>query len=142
MRFSSLAFMTAPHRYSMYSTDCTHLSLSTLTLPRLCIPFSKKSYYHPSFPQKHYNKHPLLEPHQPPRTHFHASGFFLAKSALFIGRFNFDARGRLVTSSRPVSNPMVRTQRSTRSVGSTHTSWIGRGLSSPELQMRPSHARR
>ena len=73
----------------------------------------------------------LSSPLQPPKTHHHASGLFRAGGVFPTVRFDFDARGRLVTFSRQGPNPMKRTRMSTRGVGSTHTSWVGSGLSSP-----------
>ena len=49
VRNPALVSMSASHSCSIYSTDCTHLSLFTLTLPRPCNPLRKRRITTPQF---------------------------------------------------------------------------------------------
>ena len=97
--FSALAFTIATHRYSTYSIGRTHLSPLTLTLPCLCIPFSKalKTAHH--FLKK---ISACRAPFQPPRTHHDTSGLFQAQGAFSTVRFELDALSTLrLPKTRP-----------------------------------------
>ena len=83
---SALAFTIAAHRYSIYSTDRTHLPPSNPTLPCLRYPRSKTltTAYH-SLKNTATNTR-FSTPLQPPRTHQNASGLFQAGGAFSIVR--------------------------------------------------------
>ena len=117
-------------------TIIIHILQITHTCPRLRSP--SRPYASPStkalFTAHHFLKNSttntrLSSPLQPPKTHHHASGFFRAEGVFSTVRFDFDARGRLRHLLK--ARPMTRTRMNTRNVGSTHTSWIDSGLSSP-----------
>ena len=103
-------------------------------------------YERPSFPQKHHNKHPHVEPFStfhnapsrvwPPVPAFSRQEARLPPCALTSTPMaDSSPRGQAPT-------PMSRSRMSTRSVGSTHRPRMDSGVSSPEPQMRPSHVRR
>ena len=58
VRFSSLAFTTAAHRYSIYSTDRTYLFPSALTLPVPMRSLQQNLSDCPLFPQKKMQRTP------------------------------------------------------------------------------------